>query len=327
MFLAGTKTPEEESKLYTALKERSRIANRLGVQPQVSGGVDDVLKERNALFKQAHRAGLINSLDEVTPQNKQPFYQDDRMGLLGEISNTAKIKMLRPFEAAEKGIRGLIDNITEPISNFKSVTKVQGMGAQPTVQQPIPQAQPTNQPAVQPTIQPTQGIQQLMSVPPTPTPTQRPGDIDPIQYGVSQEFAPLTKRMAEIAQIPHQIAVGILLNENRSQRSDAVNNNSDGSADYGLWQLNGIPEFDPIANTERAGQILAGKRQHLVSMGIQNPALGLLVESYNKGAGGAVSLFDPNVTYARKAFENVGLDPNSDPFLRDPRGYLRQFGY
>jgi len=160
-----------------------------------------------------------------------------------------------------------------------------------------------------------------------PTPTVEPTPVVPQlhSFDVPEDIKRLVLIFADRANVPPAFAMGILLTENRSFNANAVNLNYDGTQDHGLWQLNNIPEYDPIRNTERAADVLNSKRIHLAAMGIQDPSLGLLAESYNKGAAGAVSLlFDPS-GYARKVLTNATMPVHDDPFVRDPFAYVRGY--
>lgn len=158
-----------------------------------------------------------------------------------------------------------------------------------------------------------------------PTPTPEVGlKLEDLQsFSVPDYIKELVLVFAEKADVPPAFAMGILLTENRSFNANSVNTNYDGSQDHGLWQLNGIPEYDPMANTERAADILNSKRSHLYSMGFANPSLGLLAESYNKGAAGALSLtYDP-AGYARKVLQNATMSYTDDPFADNPFAYVQ----
>lgn len=149
------------------------------------------------------------------------------------------------------------------------------------------------------------------TIEPTPTPDFRYAPIlEPISdaglenMGVKKEYVGLVKRFGNDTGIGDKLAAGLLFTENRGQNPYAENVNYDGSRDFGLWQLNGIPEFDPEKNTDRAISILNNKKNHLYAFGYPNPEIGLLIRSYNMGAAGA--LMDNN-GYDAKVFENAGL--------------------
>lgn len=160
---------------------------------------------------------------------------------------------------------------------------------------------------------------------PEPEPTLAPGlYLEPLKsFNVPDDIKEMVMIFSERANVPPAFAMGILLTENRSFNYYAVNTNYDGSQDHGLWQLNNIPEYDPIANTERAADILNSKRTQLVAMGVPDPSLGLLAESYNKGAAGALSLLYDPAGYARIVLENATLQHINDPFVSNPFAYVQ----
>lgn len=157
----------------------------------------------------------------------------------------------------------------------------------------------------------------------TPPSVQEEGlELEPLHsFNVPDDIKELVMLFANRANVPPAFAMGILLTENRSFNAGAVNVNSDGTSDYGLWQLNNIGEFDPVKNTERAADVLNAKRDHLVAMGVTNPSLGLLAESYNKGAAGALSLTYNPGGYATKVLQNATMSLD-DPFVNNPFAYV-----
>lgn len=158
-------------------------------------------------------------------------------------------------------------------------------------------------------------VEPMLTPTPEPTPTAMPVptpyiEVDDVTesellgLGIKPEYIPLVVRMGRETGIGSRVAAGILLTENRSQNPAAINVNTDGSADYGLWQVNGIAEHDPAQNTDRAIGILNNKRLHLAAFGYPEPPLGLLVRSYNMGAAGALSY---NNGYDAKVFGNARM--------------------
>lgn len=146
---------------------------------------------------------------------------------------------------------------------------------------------------------------------PTPTPTQTPQPIIKSnktleQLGVKPEYIHLVEYFAQQTSIDVKLAAGMLLTENRGQNPEVQSQpNIDGSVDHGLWQLNGIPEYNPEKNTEHAISILNNKRLHLEAFGYPNPPIKLLIESYNKGAAGAI--YYGSTPYADMVFSNAGM--------------------
>lgn len=247
----------------------------------------------------------------------------------GNYLNTAMARFTQPGRSApeaqpEQQGQGWFSKFNQP---YKISGKATAATSTPI---PSPTLEPTGTPPIQPTAVPQPTV--APTEPPQKLPTYY-GDApeeDLVKRGVRKEFTGLVDMYGKMTGIGSRLASGILLNENRSMNPQAVNrNNAPGVApDFGLWQLNGIEEYDPVKNTERAAAILNNKRTRLKQiLGGKEPAQGLLVEAYNKGADGAVFGVDPNYTYAKKAFENAGVDWRQDPFLANPRGYLSQFGY
>lgn len=149
-------------------------------------------------------------------------------------------------------------------------------------------------------------------------------EVDDLQsFNVPEDIKEYVRLFASLTETPEPFSLGILLTENRSFNLYAKNVNVDGSADYGLWQINGIEEYDPIENTKRAAMIFNNKKKHLASMGVSNPTLGLLAESYNKGAAGALSLMVRPGDYASKVLVNAQM-PLDDPFVNNPFAYVNK---
>ena len=197
-----------------------------------------------------------------------------------------------------------------------------GMGSPTVTPSAVPTAIPTNIPTQIPTQIPTNAPTQ--SLPFAQEEVQPSLDISRklVKKGIKEEYVPLVTRFSQGTGLSPLISAGIALNENRGQNPNAVG--PDGN-DFGYWQIRGIPEFDPVKNTENAIRIFNNKKSHFQGFGITKPTLGMLIQAYNKGAAGVLTHADPNATYAKQAFKNVGLNPSTDPYLNNPKRYLSQF--
>lgn len=113
--------------------------------------------------------------------------------------------------------------------------------------------------------------------------------------------------------------------ENQAENPSAINYNSNGTLDVGLFQINVDPNNtaeverlkNPVYNATRAAEIFKSRMKLL-----KDPVLA--IASYNLGAGGAV--LNPEAAFKRAQFvyEKAGIEMPQTEFAKNPLGYVRQ---
>lgn len=316
------------------------------------------LLDRINVVKQAK--ALLSPLDADTRQNvKAKYFGGQYENNIGDASIQPLVKAQRFNEVAiqpsNQGLRNLVTNMHTLPQQARE--QVQSRMEIPTYEQPRvaglvqkvsnlfqPRsigswqrpAEAAPMPTTSPSVAPTATQMPLVQPSPIPTtvptaaqaaaPTQTPG-FDIKRYNLRPDIVELLNMHSQEAGVPLDISTAILLSENGRFDPRAINRNANGTADYGLWQLNQQEIYDPLESTKRSAALLAGKRTRLQQILNQDDVpLGLLVEAYNKGADGAYHQADPTYKYSRDALMKVGRNPMDDPFLKDPQGYLRSRG-
>ncbi len=112
--------------------------------------------------------------------------------------------------------------------------------------------------------------------------------------------------------------------ENMAENPQAINKNSNGSWDVGLFQINVDPKNiaeverlkDPLYNTMRAGQIFKQRLNVL-----KDPVLA--IASYNLGAGGAVLRPFDALKRAQWVYYKAGMQLPETPFTQNPLAFVK----
>ena len=158
----------------------------------------------------------------------------------------------------------------------------------------------------------------------TPTPTPMPllsGKLSPTIFRFQSAIDQATKNTGVSLEQYHLLRAG----ENQAENPDAINYNSDGTIDIGLYQINVDPKNhveverlkDPLYNAMKAGQIFSQRLNIL-----KDPILA--IASYNLGAGGAVLRPMDALKRAQWVYWKAGLEMPQTEFTKDPLGYVRK---
>ena len=113
--------------------------------------------------------------------------------------------------------------------------------------------------------------------------------------------------------------------ENQAENPMAINKNSNGTWDVGLYQINVDPNNveeikrlqDPLYNAMRAAEIFKSRIKLL-----EDPVLA--IASYNLGAGGAVLRPMDAIKRAEWVYWKAGIEMPQTEFTKNPVGYVRQ---
>jgi len=169
---------------------------------------------------------------------------------------------------------------------------------------------------------------QAIQTTPTPTATPTPRQVSTPAQGITQPQFQYQKQIEEASRSSgisldsfHLLRAG----ENQAEDPRAINQNSNGTLDVGLFQINvaanNIAEIErlknPVYNAMRAAQIFAQRLKLL-----QDPVLALA--SYNLGAGGAVLRPIDALKRAEWVYWKAGIEMPQTEFTQDPLGYVRQ---